>query len=179
MGQVCYKVPTIHNQTILNQIFMLFSLNNTVLTVFSGIIQNPVISVWQYHMPFFSNVETQVSKRREGVLPNNSSVCLIEFSGHEGLKAYKPTVLHIITSGSSQRKIQLSFIFLMDLAGNKEGSYAWEYFILKVKIQINIVLKILNKQLNSKLSFVYYVYVSSSNQSIGRLCAEDQDSVDQ
>ena len=39
---------------------MLFSLKNTVFTVFSGIIQNPIVSVWYYHMPFFSNVETQV-----------------------------------------------------------------------------------------------------------------------
>ena len=40
---------------------MLFSLKNTVVTVFSCIIQNPIVSVWYYHMPFFSNVETQVS----------------------------------------------------------------------------------------------------------------------
>ena len=36
---------------------MLFSLKNTVFTVFSGINQNPVVSVWYYHMPY---VETQV-----------------------------------------------------------------------------------------------------------------------
>ena len=40
---------------------MLFSLKNTVITVFSGIIQNHIISVRYYHMPFFSNVETQVT----------------------------------------------------------------------------------------------------------------------
>ena len=34
-------------------------IENTVLTVFSGRIQNPM-SVWYYYMPFFSNVETQV-----------------------------------------------------------------------------------------------------------------------
>ena len=39
---------------------MPFLLENTVFTVFSGIIHNPIISVWYYHMPFFSNVETQV-----------------------------------------------------------------------------------------------------------------------
>ena len=38
---------------------MSFSLKNTVFTGFSGIVQNPVVSVWYYHMPFFSNVETQ------------------------------------------------------------------------------------------------------------------------
>ena len=41
---------------------MLFSLKNTVFTVFSCIIQNPIVSVWYYHMPFFSNVETQVPR---------------------------------------------------------------------------------------------------------------------
>ena len=39
---------------------MLFSLKITVFTVFSGRIQNPMVSVWYYQMHFFSNVETQV-----------------------------------------------------------------------------------------------------------------------
>ena len=60
-GPVCYKLPNIYNKTILNQIFMLFSLKNTsFFTVFSCIIQNTVVSVWCYHLPFFSNVETQM-----------------------------------------------------------------------------------------------------------------------
>ena len=40
---------------------MLFSLKNTFFTVFSCIIQNPIVSVWYYRLPFFSNVETQVN----------------------------------------------------------------------------------------------------------------------
>ena len=45
-----------------NQMFMLFLLRenkNTVSQFFSGIIQNPFVSVWYYHMPYFRNVETQ------------------------------------------------------------------------------------------------------------------------
>ena len=38
---------------------MLFSLK-TLLLQFACIIQNPVVSVWYYHLPFFINVETQV-----------------------------------------------------------------------------------------------------------------------
>ena len=34
MGKVCYKLSKIYNETILNQIFMLFSLKNTVLLYF-------------------------------------------------------------------------------------------------------------------------------------------------
>ena len=50
---------------------MLFSLKNTVFTVFTGIIQNPIVLVWYYHMPFFSNVETQVPNHK---LCNNAEV---------------------------------------------------------------------------------------------------------
>ena len=39
---------------------MLFLMKNTVFTVFCCIIQNRVVSVWYNHMPFFSDVETQV-----------------------------------------------------------------------------------------------------------------------
>ena len=35
-------------------------MKNTVFTLFSGIIQNLIVSVWYHHIPFFSNVETQV-----------------------------------------------------------------------------------------------------------------------
>ena len=38
---------------------MLFSLENTVFTVFSCIIQNSVLSLCYYLLPFFINVETQ------------------------------------------------------------------------------------------------------------------------
>ena len=42
---------------------MLFSLKNTVFRVFSCIIQNTIVSVWYYHMPFSGNVETQGSRK--------------------------------------------------------------------------------------------------------------------
>ena len=47
---------------------MLFSLKNTVLTVFSGVIQNPIVAVCHYHMPFFSHVETQVTIGMGGIV---------------------------------------------------------------------------------------------------------------
>ena len=43
---------------------MLFSLKNTVFTVFSGIKQIPVVAGWYYQMPFFSNGETQVDRQK-------------------------------------------------------------------------------------------------------------------
>ena len=46
---------------MLNQIVMLFALKNTVFTVISCIIQNSVVTVWYYHMPFFSDVEKKVN----------------------------------------------------------------------------------------------------------------------
>ena len=78
MGQVCFKLPKIYNYTILNQIFILFSLKNTVFTVFSCIIQNPVVSVWYYHMPFFSNVEAQVWCHIRFISENNITIRLGE-----------------------------------------------------------------------------------------------------
>ena len=69
MGQVCYKLPKIYNQTILNQ--MQFSLKNTV----SCIIQNPVVSVWYYHLPFFSNIEIQVCYYSLTLTDTLSPVC--------------------------------------------------------------------------------------------------------
>jgi len=39
---------------------MLFSLKNTVFTVFSGIKQIPVVAGWYYQMHCFFNGETQV-----------------------------------------------------------------------------------------------------------------------
>ena len=39
---------------------MPFQLENLVFTVCFGITLNPVVSVWYYQMPFFSNGETQV-----------------------------------------------------------------------------------------------------------------------
>ena len=71
MGQVRYKVPKLHNYTILNKIVMLFLLKHTVFTVFSGTIKNPIVSVWYYHMPFFSNVETQVGSATNGATPSS------------------------------------------------------------------------------------------------------------
>ena len=55
----------INSSTILNKIFILFSLENRAFTVFSGIIQNPAVSVWYYHLPFLSNVEIQVRRERQ------------------------------------------------------------------------------------------------------------------
>ena len=60
MSQICFKVPKIYNQTTLNLSFMHFSFENFIFTIFSGIIKNPVVSVWYYHLPFLSNIETQV-----------------------------------------------------------------------------------------------------------------------
>ena len=44
----------------ITQNVQLLSLKNTVYTMFSCIIQNPVLSVWCYHLPLFGNVETLV-----------------------------------------------------------------------------------------------------------------------
>ena len=54
------QITKIYNWTILYQIFWIFVLKNTVFTLFSCIIQNPVVSVSYYPLPFLSNVETQV-----------------------------------------------------------------------------------------------------------------------
>ena len=48
MGQVCYKLLKIHNYTILNQMFRLFSLGKIVCTDFCWY----NILVWYYHLPF-------------------------------------------------------------------------------------------------------------------------------
>ena len=63
--QVRFKVPKIYNSRILNQSFIKFSLDNIVLTICSGIFQNPVVLVWYYHLPFYSNIETQVETYHE------------------------------------------------------------------------------------------------------------------
>ena len=39
---------------------MLFPLENIVFKVYTSTIQNPVVSVWYNHLPFFSNVQTPV-----------------------------------------------------------------------------------------------------------------------
>ena len=61
MGQVCYKVPKFYKiDNIESDVHDIFIEKNTVFTVFSGIIQNLVVSVCYYHTAFFSNVETQL-----------------------------------------------------------------------------------------------------------------------
>ena len=57
---------------------MLFSLENSVFTEFFGIIRNPVASVWYYHMPFFSNVETQVIYNAAGCSTNSRFVIIVK-----------------------------------------------------------------------------------------------------
>ena len=59
-GQVYYKLPKIYKLDNFETDFHAIFIENTVLTVFSGIIKNSVVSVWYYHMPFFSDVETHV-----------------------------------------------------------------------------------------------------------------------
>ena len=39
---------------------MTISMENIVFSIFSCIFQNHVVSVWYYHLPFLSNIETQV-----------------------------------------------------------------------------------------------------------------------
>ena len=56
---------------------MLFSLKNIVFTVFSCIIKNHSVLVWYNHMPFFSNVEAQVSPillHMTGLVSNNNGL---------------------------------------------------------------------------------------------------------
>ena len=48
---------------------MLFSLETIVFAIFFCIIKNPLVSVWYYHLPFLSNIETQV--RSIGSLTDN------------------------------------------------------------------------------------------------------------
>ena len=60
---------------------MLFSLKNTVFTVFSGIKQIPVVAGWYYQMHCFFNGETQVGTvckkpQRYTMLPNYSNKSL-------------------------------------------------------------------------------------------------------
>ena len=57
MGHVRYNVPKIQNLTILNQIYCYFHLKKIVFTVFSSIVESPVVTVWYYHLPFLSNIE--------------------------------------------------------------------------------------------------------------------------
>ena len=63
MSQNCSILPKIHNQTLLNQNFILFSLENIVLNVFSCILNIPIVSAWCYGLPFHSNIETQVPSK--------------------------------------------------------------------------------------------------------------------
>ena len=62
-GQVYYKLPKLYKLDNIESDFhaIFIEEKNPFLTVFSGIIQNTVVSVRYYHMPFFSYVETQVS----------------------------------------------------------------------------------------------------------------------
>ena len=57
---------------------MLFLLKNTVFTVLSGKIQNPVVLVLYYHMPFFSNVDTQVTTNGAQMTSTQSPTGLIQ-----------------------------------------------------------------------------------------------------
>ena len=66
MSQTRYILPKIHNWTILNLNFILFSLENIVFNIFSSILYIPIVSVWYYRLPFYSSIETQVvSKDRQ------------------------------------------------------------------------------------------------------------------
>ena len=60
MGKVCYKLPKIYKLDNIESYFNAIFIENSVFTVYSGIIQNPVVSLWYYHMPFFRNFEIQV-----------------------------------------------------------------------------------------------------------------------
>ena len=51
------KIPQLDN---IESDFHANLLENIVLTLFSSIIKNPVLSVWFYYLPFLSNIETQV-----------------------------------------------------------------------------------------------------------------------
>ena len=58
------KFATKYSKSTTRLYWIWFSCNfywkSLFFTVFSGIIHDPFVSVWYYHMPFFSNVETQV-----------------------------------------------------------------------------------------------------------------------
>ena len=74
-GQITYNSTLDNIQSNLQAIFIFF-LN--VLTVFSGIIQNLVVSVWYYHMPF-SVMMKHMCRWTFNIFPNLNILSLILF----------------------------------------------------------------------------------------------------
>ena len=52
MGQVCYKFPKFYKLDNVELNFHAIFIKGPSFYSFSGVIQNPFVSVWYYHMPF-------------------------------------------------------------------------------------------------------------------------------
>ena len=62
--QVCYKFATPDLQSTTRQYLKknhAIFIEKYCFTVFSSRFENPVLSLWKYHLPFLSNIETQVT----------------------------------------------------------------------------------------------------------------------
>ena len=60
IGQVCYKIPKIHKETKFNQFFGIIFLEKPFIYHIFWFNFNPIVLFWYYHLPFLSNIETQV-----------------------------------------------------------------------------------------------------------------------
>ena len=109
--------------------FILLSSENIVFTIFSCIIKNPIVLVWNYHLPFLSNIITQVNSTPlhsllfQLILQIDSKKLIITTGLRTQIKLF--CILNFF-----YQKLRTIMRILCDIFNKKISFQKWIFFIL-------------------------------------------------
>ena len=108
---------------------MLFSLENIVPTIFSCMLQNPIVSIFYYHMPFFSNVEKRVYAGFASLVSTISIILLPSATLHKWTEHGKQSLMDTVSEGDGwPTELMCSCILILKKINKKIITF-WKFVL--------------------------------------------------